>query len=110
MSKRDNTPVWKDTNKYPFAIQYTYPLAIRNRCLFFWATTLKGWKAVLNLASNLAEPNRVCVVYLFGETKQETLLKYCKGSENLRLIVLWADYCGNSEIEVVMNGVETIKK
>lgn len=107
--KRENPPVWKDTNKYPFSIQYDYPLAIRNRCLFFWATTLKGWRAVINLAGGLTEQNRLCVVYLFGEAKQETVIRHIEKLNNEKLIVLWADYISNSEIEAIMNGAERIR-
>lgn len=105
---RKNPPVWKDTNKYPFSIQYDYPLAIRNRCLFFWATTLKGWRAVINLADRLTEPNRICVVYLFGTTNQDIVLWHIKKIGNSKVIVLWANYIEPEQMECVLNGADTI--
>lgn len=108
-SNKQRVAIWKDTNEHPFSIQYSYPLAIRNRCLFFWATTLKGWRAIINLADKLTEPNRICVVYLFGEAKKETVLKHIKKQNNQKLIVLWGDYIETGQIECVMNGANTIK-
>lgn len=108
--KRQNKPaVWRDTNKYPFAPQYNYPLAIRNRCLFFWVTTLKSWKAIINLADRLTEPNRLCVVYLFGAGNQEIISRHIQKMNNPKVIVLWADYIETDEIETVMIGAEKIK-
>lgn len=101
--------VWKDTNKYPFSIQYQYPLSVRNRCLFFWATTLKGWKAIINFADKLTEPNRISVVYLFGKAKQDLLLRHIEKKNNPKLIVLWSDCIEIEHISVVMDGAETIK-
>lgn len=100
--------VWKDTNKYPFSILYSYPLAIRNRCLFFWATELKGWRAVLNLADRLTEPNRICVVYFFGN-KIEPIKKHIDKLNNDKIFVLLAD-CDLEEMQTVMSGVEAINK
>lgn len=111
MKKMENTikVKWKDTNKYPFSIEYTYPLAIRNRCLFFWSTTIKGWRTIINLANKLTEPNRICIVYIFGEAKKEIILKHIQKLNNQRLIVLWADYITIDEIEIIMNGAERIR-
>lgn len=111
MAKRaeKKPPVWKDTDKYPFSIQYSYPLAIRNRCLFFWATTLKGWKSVINLADRLKEPNRICVVYLFGTAKQEIVFRHINKINNPKVVVLWACYIEPEQIECVMNGADTIE-
>lgn len=107
--KRENY-TWKDTNIYPFSIQYSYPLSVRNRCLLFWASTLKGWRAVLNLADKLTEPNRMCVVYLFGEEKRETIIKHISKMNNEKLVVLWADYIPKEEMQVVDAAVEEIRK
>lgn len=107
--KESKTAVWRDTNKYPFAPQYNYPLSIRNRCLFFWASTLKSWKAIMNLADRLTEPNRLCVVYLFGAGNQEIISRHIQKINNSKVIVLWADYIGTDEIETVMIGAEKIR-
>lgn len=100
--------VWKDTDKYPFSIQYDYPLSIRNRCLFFWAVTTKGWRAVINLADKLVEPNRICVVYLFGEAKREIILRHIQKLNNKKLVVLWVNCIKAEQIECVAIGADTI--
>lgn len=99
---------WKDTNKYPYAIQYAYPLSIRNRCLFFWASTLKGWKAVVNLAGRLTENNRICIVYLYGEAKAELVYRHLNRINNPKVVVLWADYISVADMESVNKGIESI--
>ncbi len=110
MNKSQNlqNTVWKDTNKYPFALKYQYPLSIRNRCLFFWASTLKGWKAVLNLAGRLTENNRICIVYLYGEAKEELVLRHIKKLNNAQIVTLWANYISTEDMESVNNGIEHI--
>lgn len=107
-TKKPQNAVWKDTNKYPFAIQYQYPLSIRNRCLFFWASTLKGWKAVINLAGRLTEDNRICVVYLYGESNLEIVKRHIEKLNNQKLIVLWADYISHEDMECINKGIESI--
>lgn len=108
-NRQSKPAVWRDTNKYPFAPQYNYPLAIKNRCLFFWATTLKSWKAIINLADRMTEPNRLCVVYLFGAGNQDIISRHIQKINNSKVIILWADYIGTDEIEAVMIGAEKIK-
>lgn len=108
-SAKKTEAIWKDTDKYPFSIQYKYPLSIRNRCFFFWSTTTKGWKATINLADRLTEANRICVVYLFGEAKREIILRHIEKINNCKVIVLWADYIETEKIEIVMSGADTIK-
>lgn len=107
-NKKPQNAVWKDTNKYPFALQYQYPLSVRNRCLFFWASTLKGWKAVLNLAERLTEDNRICIVYLYGEAKRDIVERHIEKLNNPKLIVLWADYISLEDMQCVNKGIESI--
>ena len=106
--RTEKKAVWKDTNKYPFSIRYEYPLAIKSRCLFFWADTLKGWRAVINLADKLADKNKVCVVYLFGEAKEEILQRHIKKLESKRVVVLWANCVSTEQIENINNAISDI--
>lgn len=108
--KKEVVVEWKDTNIYPFAAQYEYPLAIRNRCLFFWTTSLKGWRATIGLANKLTEPNRMCIVYLYGVMKRETLINYVSKLSNPLLIVLWADYLEPEIMQIALDGADTITK
>lgn len=106
--KTERKVVWKDTNKYSFTLKYQYPLSIRNRCLFFWGTTLKGWKALLNLADRLTESNRICIVYLYGDAKEELVERHVKKLNNPKVIVLWASYISSQDIVRVNKGIENI--
>lgn len=107
-NRKPKKAVWRDTNKYSFTLKYQYPLSVRNRCLFFWGTTLKGWRALLNLADKLTERNRICIVYLYGEAKEESIQRHIKKLNNPKVIVLWASYISTKDIERVNKGIENI--
>lgn len=76
--------------------------------MFFWASALKGWRAVLNLADRLTENNRICVVYLYGEIKKDIVNRHIGKLNNQKLIVLWADYISADEMERVNRGIDSI--
>lgn len=109
MSKRKvKETVWRDTNIYPFAIQYEYPMYVDSRCLFFWATTLKSWKAIINLAAELAVGNKISVVYLYGDGDAELVKKHIDKLGNPRLIVLWADYIAKERLTAIKTAIAEI--
>ena len=68
---------WKDTKIYKFYPEYNYSLSVRNRFVFFWSLA-KNFRKTINFASNFITPNKICIVYIFGEFEIEKLKKYIK--------------------------------
>lgn len=100
---------WRNTNDKPYYKEYHFPLSLTNRCWFFWANTVNGWKKTLNLANALAFGNKISVVFLYGEIKKQTLDKYLVSLHNEQLIVLHADYISAEDIKTVDNADEWLK-
>lgn len=100
---------WVNTNNKPYYLSYDMPISINNRCWFFWANTVKGWRKILNLANTMAFGCKISVVLLYGEIKQDTIKKYIQSLNNEQLIVLHADYITADEIEVATKAEEWLK-
>lgn len=82
---------WFDTNNKPYYLEYDLPLSIRNRCWFFWANSVKEWRKVLNRANELANGNKISVVFFFGEI-DTTVTNYIKKLNNSQMVILHACY------------------
>lgn len=63
---------------------------------------------MLNLADRLTESNRICIVYLYGEAKEELIQRHVTKLNNPKVIVLWASYISPEDIERVNKGIEGI--
>lgn len=63
---------------------------------------------MLNLADRLTESNRICIVYLYGEAKEELIQRHVTKLNNSKIIVLWAGYISSEDIERVNKGIENI--
>ncbi len=100
---------WVNTNNKTYYLSYDMPIAINNRCWFFWANTVKGWRKILNLANTMAFGCKISVVFLYGEIKQDTLKKQIQSFNNEQLIVLHANYIKADEIEVATEVEEWLK-
>lgn len=109
MDKKRKLVEWLDTNNKAFYISYKFPISITNRCWIFWANVRKGWRKILNLASALAQRNRLSIVFLYGEIKSETLKNHLVKLNNPQLIVLRADYVLNEAIELIDDSEEWLK-
>ncbi|MCM1577823.1 MAG: hypothetical protein NC078_03370, partial [Ruminococcus sp.] len=66
-------PEWKDT-KLPFCIEYNYSLFVRNRCVFFYCLA-RNIRKMLNFAEKFTSPSNICVIYVYGAVKAETVRK-----------------------------------
>ena len=71
--KKTKPVEWKDT-RFPFSIEYNYSLFVRNRCVFFYCLA-KNVRKMINYAHNFACPSNICVVYVYGAVKSETVQK-----------------------------------
>lgn len=92
MNKNRKQAEWVDTNNEVFYVAHKFHVSVTNRYWLFWANLRKGWRKILNLANEIAHRNRLSVVFLYGEIKNETLTNYLSKLNNRQLIVLRADY------------------
>jgi len=65
---------WKST-KLDICVNYEFNLFIRNRYVFFYAYASK-YRKIINYAAKFTLPNNICIVYLYGELKAETIHNY----------------------------------
>lgn len=107
--KRAKQAEWVDTNNEVFYVAHKFPISITNRYWIFYANLRKGWRKILNLASALANRNRLSVVFLYGEIKNETLTNYLSKLNNRQLIVLRADYVTNEAIALIEDSEKWLK-
>lgn len=76
MKKNKKAVKWKDTRTEPFYPEYSYPVSVSKRYLFFW-TLGRHYRKTINYAAKFVSSNRICAVYVFGEVdKVERLKKY----------------------------------
>lgn len=78
---------WKDTS-FIFSPKYKYSLFVRNRFVFFHAKSANV-KKMINYANNFTCPNNICVIYVYGNIKEETvkhLIAKCKNQIMLLII------------------------
>lgn len=109
MAKKQSTVEWKDTNNKPYYVTYSFPIMLTNRCWFFWASTNKQWKKVLNLANSLAFSCHISVVFLYGEIKEQTLKNYIEKLNNTQLIILHTDCISTEEFICLESAIEYVK-
>lgn len=99
---------WRDTNIYPFSVRYEFPQAVRNRFLFFWVST-KGWRKILNMAAKMVRPNKLCLVYVYGDVKISSIEKYLRKLDKENLVVLLADYITDEQLQIIAEGQDKLK-
>lgn len=100
---------WIDTNNKPYYLSYQMPLSISNRCWFFWANIVEGWRKVLNRANALAFGYKVSFVFLYGKI-DTTVTNYIKKLNNPQMVVLSADYISADHIKVISEAEEWLAR
>ena len=56
---------WRETRP-EYTTKRDFTLFVRNRYVFFGCASPRKWRAALKFAADFAEPNRICLLYIFG--------------------------------------------
>lgn len=101
---------WKDT-RLPFSAEYSYSLFVRNRCVFFYCLA-RNVRKMINYAANFVHPAAICVIYVYGAVKPETVKKQL-AEKPWHILMLIASGISSEDIEAVSEyrkWLEVLKK
>ncbi len=97
---------WKDT-KMSISVNYEYSLFVRNRCTFFYCYA-KNVRKMINYAENFACPYNICVIYVYGTVKPETVLKHLSQKRG-HILLLVAPQIAADDIKTIAEYGEWLK-
>lgn len=76
-----------DSGKFDWCIDIDYPIAITNRCVFFYSTASK-YRKVLNDAEYFSQDNNICVVFLYGSLNEDSIERELSKKLDSHIIVV----------------------
>lgn len=61
------------------------------------------------MAAKMVRPNKLCLVYVFGDVKISSIEKHLRKLDKENLIVLLADYITDEQLQIIAEGQEKLK-
>lgn len=99
-----------NSGKFDWCIDIDYPIAVTNRCVFFYSTASK-YRKVLNDAEYFSQDNNICVVFLYGSCNDDSIERELSKKLDSHIIVVHYDSklfddCAN----IISEWLEVLKK
>lgn len=76
-----------DSGRFDWCLDINYPIAVTNRCVFFYSTANK-YRKVLNDAEYFSQDNNICIVFLYGSLNEDFIERELSKKLDSHIIVI----------------------